>query len=190
MRNYALLFEKGLSFQALDVKQGGEGDRKAFLQTFPYGLTPGLRHGDALVWESQRINDYLEDAFPQPALLPDTPGERARARQWMHHCDHTLFPALYRNVRSNDGTSDLQSGIDQLSHPAFGGGSMSPYWGGSKLGLVDINYHLLFQSLSVSQPVDVHLPQWMQDWSAAVGKAPSIVKAREFMVSLVGRQPV
>lgn len=187
LRNYALLFEKGCEFRAVDVKHGRREDRADFLNAFPYGLTPGLQHGDTLVWESQRINDYLESAFPSPPLLPASPGGRARAYQWIHHCDQILFPALYRALREPWEAASLQRAIDQLSHQGFGRTLPSPYWNGATLGLVDINYHLIFNSLRVSTQLAITLPEWMQAWSAAIAAAPSIAKAEAFMTSL--REP-
>lgn len=188
LRNYALLFEKGIPFTAVDVKDGKEEDHHEFLSVFPYGLTPGLRHGNTLVWESQRINDYLDDVYPAQPLLPATAAERALARQWLHHSDHNLFPTLYRALRDPSEGAALQRGIDQLSHPAFGKVRPAPYWSGEKIGMVDINYQLIFNSLRVSPQLAIKLPEWMQDWSITIANAPSIVRAEEFMASLKGRQ--
>lgn len=184
IRNYAALYEKGLTFRAVDVKRGGDEQRAAFLAEFPYGLTPGLRHHGLLVWESQRINDYIEEAFPDPPLMPDAPAARALARQWMHHCDHVLFPALYRALREPSEMAGLQREIDALSRPAFLVSLPAPFWSGPRLGLVDISYSLFFSSLGTSGGDRITLPEWMRDWRAAIAAAPSIRRAEAFMASL------
>src|SRR5690242_17476606 len=93
IRNYAALYEKGVSFNVVDVKTSTE-NRAAFLRYFPYALTPGLRHGETAVWDSVLINEYIDSAFPGVPLAPSDAVRRARARQWIYHCDNVLFAAL------------------------------------------------------------------------------------------------
>jgi glutathione S-transferase len=42
---------------------------------------PTLVHGDFALSESSAIAEYIEDAFPGPALYPSDPRQKARARQ-------------------------------------------------------------------------------------------------------------
>ncbi len=184
VRNYATLFEKGVAFEAVDVKESGAA-RADFAGKFPYALTPGLRHGDTLVWDSLLINDYIEEAFPEPALLPSEPVERARARQWLHHCDAVLFPALYAALRDREAPNTLQATLDHLSLDAFQLEPFAPFWGASRrLGLVDIAYHVLFKSLQTPGLHSIVQPEWMRAWAIAIANAPSIKRAEAFMDSL------
>ncbi len=183
VRNYAALYAKGLDFRLVNVKASNEA-RSEFERLFPYGLTPGLRHGDAVVWESLLINDYIEANFDGPALLPETPIERALARQWLFHCDGVLFPLLYRAMRDESVQSNLQHAIDQLSASAFLKAPPAPYWNGAEIGLVDLGYHVFFKSLQIAAFNAITLPGWVQTWANAIALAPSVARAEAFMTSL------
>src|SRR3990167_8576897 len=102
----------------------------------------------------------------------------------MHHCDHVLFPSLFRALREPSEVAGLQRDIECLAWPAFRVAPPSPFWSGRRLGLVDISYHLFFNSLRTSGAAMVTLPDWMQNWRAAISAAPSIRKAEAFMASL------
>jgi glutathione S-transferase len=46
--------------------------------------------GDAVVYESAIINEYLEEKFPQVPLMPKDPYQRSRARIWIDFCNTRL----------------------------------------------------------------------------------------------------
>lgn len=60
----------------------GEQTRPEFLALNPRGVVPVLVHDGTVIIESTVIMEYLEDVFPEPALRPAAPAERARMRVW------------------------------------------------------------------------------------------------------------
>lgn len=73
---------KGLDYQALPVNLlKGEQLGAGYAAINPQGRVPALRTdgGDVLV-QSPAIIEYLEEAYPQPALLPAGTEDRARVR--------------------------------------------------------------------------------------------------------------
>jgi glutathione S-transferase len=62
----------------------------------PKGQVPVLIHGNAEVFDSTQIFEYLEDAFPEPPLWPTTPAGRAEARQLELKSDEVFFPHVIR----------------------------------------------------------------------------------------------
>ena len=62
------------------VRDGGEQNSPDYRRLNPLGLVPALVHDDRVIVESMAICEYLDELFPEPALLPDTPSERARVR--------------------------------------------------------------------------------------------------------------
>jgi glutathione S-transferase len=66
-----------------------------FLKLNPFRLTPVLELEDgATVYESTVINEYLEDAFPEPAMLPKDPYDRARIRMIEDTTDQYVYTTL------------------------------------------------------------------------------------------------
>lgn len=49
-----------------------------------------LVDGDAVVYESAIINEYLEEKYPDVPLLPTDPYQRSRIRIWIDYCNTRL----------------------------------------------------------------------------------------------------
>jgi maleylpyruvate isomerase len=62
------------------VQGGGQQNLPAYRSLNPLGLVPALVHGDRVIVQSVAICEYLEEVFPQPALLPPDAAGRARVR--------------------------------------------------------------------------------------------------------------
>jgi glutathione S-transferase len=89
------LKEKGLAYQShyLHVPQG-EHLSPDYLAINPDGQVPALVHDGEVITETSVINEYLDDAFPDPPLRPASPIERARMRRWSQIADEHLFHAI------------------------------------------------------------------------------------------------
>jgi glutathione S-transferase len=88
-RSRLTLSEKGIPFKLVEIDLLNKPTN--FDKISPYGKVPVLKHGDNRVWESAIINEYLDEAFPEPALLPKQPIQRAHARIWINFADTRLF---------------------------------------------------------------------------------------------------
>jgi len=74
---------KGIGYRQQPVhllREGGEQHRADYRAVNPLGLVPALVHGATTVVQSVAICEYLEESFPQPALLPVDAAGRARVR--------------------------------------------------------------------------------------------------------------
>jgi glutathione S-transferase len=74
------LTEKGVSFERIDIDLANKPDW--FLAISPLGKTPVLQVGDAAIFESAVILEYLEETQPKP-LHPADPLKRAEHRGWI-----------------------------------------------------------------------------------------------------------
>ena len=75
------LIEKNVPFEAILPKAIGSGQADdAFASANPRREVPALLDGDAAIFDSTVILEYIEDKWPKPALLPATPLDRARVR--------------------------------------------------------------------------------------------------------------
>lgn len=88
-----VLHEKGLEFETREVDlQNKSGE---FLAASPTGKVPVVVvDGDSL-YESNVVNQYLDEVTGAPRLLPEDPKERAYARIWMAAADDKFFPAVF-----------------------------------------------------------------------------------------------
>ncbi len=88
------LAEKGLDYEDrhLNLRAGDQKD-PAYLKLNPNGYVPTLVHDDFVVCESTVICEYLDDAFPAPALKPADARGRARMRGFTKFIDAAIFPA-------------------------------------------------------------------------------------------------
>lgn len=62
------------------VREGGEQHRPEYRALNPQQLVPTLLHGRRVMTQSLAILEYLEETFPEPAIMPATARERARVR--------------------------------------------------------------------------------------------------------------
>ena len=84
-----VLAEKGLSFtpHMVDLSSGGQ-HAPDYVKLNPNHVVPTLIHDGNVLVESTLICEYLEDAFPEPPLLPEHPVKRHAARLWTQSIDH------------------------------------------------------------------------------------------------------
>jgi stringent starvation protein A len=84
-----VLFEKGMDFQIIDVDLFNKPEDLAVMN--PYNRTPVLVERDLILYESNIINEYIDDRFPHPQLMPADPVMRARARLFLFRFENELF---------------------------------------------------------------------------------------------------
>ena len=76
-----VLHEKGLAYQRLTLDLAKREQKKAeFLKLNPYGKVPVINDNGKVLFESCIINEYLDERYPQPALMPKDPYLRGRGR--------------------------------------------------------------------------------------------------------------
>jgi len=87
------LDEKGVAYDARMPAAIGTGQIDAeFLKANPRGEVPALIDGDAALFDSTIILEYIEDKWPEPALLPKDALGRARARTLEEVMDTAFEP--------------------------------------------------------------------------------------------------
>ncbi|MCW5621852.1 MAG: glutathione S-transferase N-terminal domain-containing protein [Burkholderiales bacterium] len=84
-----VLYEKGMDFQIVDVDLYNKPEDLAVMN--PYNRVPVLVERDLILYESNIINEYIDDRFPHPQLMPADPVMRARARLFLFRFEQELF---------------------------------------------------------------------------------------------------
>jgi len=89
-----VLHEKGIDFEVHEVDLSNKSEE--FLSVSPYGKVPVLSVNGTSLYESNIVNEYLDEVYDSPKLMPEDPEERALVRSWMAFADDYFFPAVYR----------------------------------------------------------------------------------------------
>ncbi|MDK2123133.1 glutathione S-transferase N-terminal domain-containing protein [Parachitinimonas caeni] len=84
-----VLFEKGMDFTIVDVDVHNKPEDLAVMN--PYNEVPVLVERDLVLYESNIINEYIDERFPHPQLMPADPIMRARARLFLFNFERELF---------------------------------------------------------------------------------------------------
>ncbi|MBT5050404.1 MAG: glutathione S-transferase family protein [Rhodospirillaceae bacterium] len=88
------LAEKGLEWTSHHLNlRAADQQQPDYLALNPNGVVPTLRDEGTVVIESTIINEYIDDAFPDPALRPVEAAARARMRLWTKQLDDGLHAA-------------------------------------------------------------------------------------------------
>ena len=91
------LLEKGLEFERINVDLlKGEQKNPEYLKIHPFGQVPALDDEGFIVYDSTIINEYLEDEYPYPRLMPEDSEGRARARLMEDFRDTHFNPAFVK----------------------------------------------------------------------------------------------
>jgi RNA polymerase-associated protein len=98
-----VLYEKQMDFQVIDVDLFNKPEDIAVIN--PYNRVPVLVDRDLVLYESNIINEYIDERFPHPQLMPPDPQTRARARQLLFTMEHELFShiePIEKNLKAAD----------------------------------------------------------------------------------------
>ncbi|APW44557.1 glutathione S-transferase family protein [Rhodoferax saidenbachensis] len=111
------LAEKGLAFDRVMVPftqtVGYSPKHPEVLAINPKGQVPVLIDGDLKLYDSTVILEYLEDAYPTPALYHASPGGRAQCRLWDVYADEILLaPVRALMHRTGPRPADPQCWLD------------------------------------------------------------------------------
>jgi RNA polymerase-associated protein len=87
-----VLFEKGMDFEVIDVDLMNKSEDVAVIN--PYNKVPVLVERDLVLYEANIINEYIDERFPHPQLMPSDPVMRGRARLLLHRFELDLYSQI------------------------------------------------------------------------------------------------
>ena len=98
------LKEKGQAAKEHLLTLQGDQNDPAYMKLNPNGVVPTLVHDGNVIVESSLILYYIDDAFPDPPLMPKTPAARHRVRlynklidEYVHNsCTIMTFATAFR----------------------------------------------------------------------------------------------
>ena len=150
-----VLYEKGMDFQIVDVDLQNKPEDLAVMN--PYNQVPVLVERDLILYESNIINEYIDDRFPHPHLMPADPVMRARARLFLFRFEHEMFSHVETLEKGNQRTSDkaraaIRDNLAQIA-PVFG---KQKYMLGDEFSMLDVAIVPLLWRLDY---YDIQLPK-------------------------------
>jgi stringent starvation protein A len=108
-----VLYEKGMDFQVIDVDLYNKPEDIAVIN--PYNRVPVLVDRDLILYDSNIINEYIDERFPHPQLMPPDPILRARARQLLHSFEQELFAHIEQLEKGQKAADKSRAAVrDQL----------------------------------------------------------------------------
>ncbi|PZO39066.1 MAG: glutathione S-transferase family protein [Pseudanabaena frigida] len=182
-RTRVVLLEKGIEFTSTDIDF--QNKPAEFLKVSRYGKVPAIVHNGFEIYESAIINEYLEEVFPEPALLPKDAGQKAIARIWIDYANTRFIPAFVKLLRGKtveeqeQGRREFIEALLYIEQEGFGKLSGDgTYFLGDQLSLVDISFYPWFERLPVIEhfrkfELPAETPR-IQKWWAALRDRESI----------------
>lgn len=188
IRARMVLEEKGLAFHC--IEEDLSNFSAELLALHPEGRVPLLIHeaanGKKVIYQSTVITEYLDEAFPQNKLMPETPAERADVRLWTYWCDAIFKPDLdlfkYElKTMSAEEASALQTRLHEHLKTWDKAVEESGYLVGEKFGLADIHlFPFARQFLRIKpQLAGVEAYKNLESWLVKITQRPAFLKVME-----------
>ena len=181
--------EKGIELpvEELDL-MAGDNRQKAFTDRNPAGQMPALELDDgSVIAETTTMCQYLEEKYPTPTLLGDTPEHRAVSNMWVRRIELGITEHMYNGFRYAEGLglfkdrlycipeaadglkAKAQDGLSWLDNLLEG----NDYIGGEDVGLADmILYCCMDFAQGVGQAINPELKN-INAWFARMDARPS-----------------
>lgn len=146
----------------------------------PDGRVPVLDEDGWVLPESAVVDEYLEERYPEPPLLPVDPSERAAARLVVFRFEDLGRP-YYALRREEAGAADrvegALAGIDALLRAA-------PFLTGRSFGLADVSYLPWLLRLRDLMGVSLDRHPAVVRWLETCSERPSVAAEVETVASL------
>ena len=161
-----VLFEKGMDFEVRDVDLFNKPEDISTMN--PYGQVPILVERDLILYESNIINEYIDERFPHPQLMPADPLMRARARLMLFNFEKELFVHVHtlenEKAKPNDKAHDkaraeIRDRLTTLA-PLF---LKNKYMLGDDFSMLDVAVAPLLHPLRTPLTVDETLQAWSRN---------------------------
>jgi glutathione S-transferase len=159
-----VLAEKGIAYEPVAIDLA---NRPAWLyEKNSRGKVPVLEEDTLVLPESAVIMEYLEDRYPEPALLPLDPAQRALERLRVDRFDDELGDDYYAFRRGD--ANELAERLRAFEPPAY--------------GLAAIAY--LPWLIRVRDMLGVELPPHLDEWLAQVADRPAVREELDVVAAL------
>jgi glutathione S-transferase len=172
LRTRLALYEKGLPFEHVEIDL--KNKPPSFLAVSRYGKVPALIDGDVEIYESAIINEYLDERYPEPPLMPRSPGERAYARIWIDFANTRMMPASAKVAFAKNDAEKQAAREEFAKYCARLNaelGARTPWFLGDQYSLVDVTYASFYARLE--RYAGIGLPEALVAWWTRISERPA-----------------
>ncbi|HEX5326795.1 MAG TPA: glutathione S-transferase family protein [Acetobacteraceae bacterium] len=108
--------ERGIELRRQEVDlRGAENRQTPYLGKNPAGQCPALELDDGTVLaEITAICEYLDETFPGPSLIGNTPEQRAETRMWARRIDLNILEPMANGFRYDEGLEMFREGLEMF----------------------------------------------------------------------------
>ena len=173
-----VLAEKGINVDIINISDN-ESAAADLAELNPYNETPTLVDRDLLLHNAGVINDYLDERYPHPPLMPVDPVSRARLRLIHHRVIRDWYPMADKIENAEPAEADKVR--QQLTESIVAANDLfkhSDFVLGDELSLVDCTLAPLFWRLPV-YGINLGKPG-----ATVQGYIQRLISRRSFKVSL------
>jgi len=112
-----VLEEKGLDYSIVNLPPGDLWKKPPdMLRKHPLGKVPYLDDGDYTIYDSTVINEYLNEAYPDPGLMPTAPVLRAQVRMLENFADEAILTGYLPLIWLSWWTSEEKRDQKSMAH--------------------------------------------------------------------------
>ena len=177
-RTRIALAEKGIEYETFEIDLN---DRPRWIyEKNATGRVPVVEDDAWILPESSVINEYLEERYPEPPLLPPDPADRALARVWIFRHDDFTRP-YYALRREEEGAAER---FDEQLARLDAALERQPWLTGAEYGLADIAY--VPWVLRARDMLGVSLEEFpaVRSWLDRLVERPAIAREVDVVASL------
>jgi glutathione S-transferase len=159
-----VLAEKSVPYEPVEIDLS---NRPSWLyEKNPAGKVPVLEEDTLVLPESAVIMEYLEERYPEPALLPSDPAQRALERLRIDRFDDDLGDDYYAFRRGDENA--LVERLQNFDPPQY--------------GLAAIAY--VPWIIRVRDALGVELPAHVDEWLAELAELPAVREELDVVAAL------
>jgi len=173
-----VLTEKGVEFEAVEIDLD---DRPAWIYEMnPKGRVPVVEEDGWTLPESAVIMEYLEERYPEPALLAADPADRALARLLIFRADDFTDPYYALRRRENGADAAFARALATLDLEL----ESRPWLGGADYGLADIAYLPWLLRARTRMGVDLAPYSAVSEWLDRLLARPAVAEEEHVVAGL------
>ncbi len=191
-RTRITILEKNIPFETLEIEYKGDRFDKPqwFLDLVPTASVPVLKHAGNVIYESDIVNEYLDETFSEPPLMPRDSARRAWVRIWLSYSNGKFLHAFYGVMMSQETErqehykAELAERLRYFEREGLAQQSGDgPYLLGGDVSLADISFYPFIERFPMLEHYrGFKIPQEcvrLEAWLEAMQRRPSVIATRE-----------